>query len=405
TITWQGPGDAGFGTYHADFSATTDLSLDNLLFGTSGNDALNGRAGADIMAGGIGDDTYYVDNAGDQVQENANAGNDVTISTITYQLTANVENLILRGEGAIDGLGNELNNRIFGNDAGNHLYGGAGSDDLRGMGGNDFLNGNSGADLMLGGLGDDTYSVETVGDRAIEYAGEGTDTVRASVAFTLGANVENLTLVGSGDLIGRGNDLANVLTGNAGANVLVGLGGNDRISGGAGADRMYGGMGDDTFYVDDINDKVLEAGGEGNDRVYSSVTFWVYNQSIETVILTGTTAIDGNGNSLNNSLFGNAGANHLNGASGDDKLDGGLGNDSLTGGGGSDIFFFSLNTGQDVISDFRAPGNDRINLHAYTGMEVTISQSGADTLIDLGGGNMVTVLNASQADVSSHIIW
>src|SRR5262249_30532359 len=87
---------------------------------------------------------------------------------------------------------------------------------------------------MAGGSGDDRYEVDNVGDVVTQDADEGTDTVIASVAFVLGANIENLTLTGTLHIARTGNDLGNVITGNAGQNRLQGLGGADILDGGAG---------------------------------------------------------------------------------------------------------------------------------------------------------------------------
>ncbi len=123
------------------------------LIGGAGNDTLNGGTGADSMVGGTGNDTYYVDNTGDRIIENANEGIDTVRSTITYTLGNNLENLILQGSGNINGTGNTLNNRITGNSGNNRLNGEAGNDTLIGGAGNDTLNGGSGADSMVGGTG------------------------------------------------------------------------------------------------------------------------------------------------------------------------------------------------------------------------------------------------------------
>ena len=100
---------------------------------------------------------------------------------------------------------------------------------------------------MRGGLGDDTYVVDNAGDRAEEAASAGTDTVQSSITYTLGNNLENLTLTGSGVINGTGNTLNNVITGNGVANVLDGGGGNDSLIGGLGRDTLTGSSGSDRF--------------------------------------------------------------------------------------------------------------------------------------------------------------
>ncbi len=83
------------------------------------------------------------------------------------------------------------------------------------------------ADAMYGGAGNDTYQVGNGGDTVHENAGEGTDLVESTITYTLAANVEILTLMGTSAINGTGNDIANTLTGNGAANVLSGLDGND----------------------------------------------------------------------------------------------------------------------------------------------------------------------------------
>ncbi|HEV2867385.1 MAG TPA: M10 family metallopeptidase C-terminal domain-containing protein, partial [Allosphingosinicella sp.] len=157
-------------------------------------------------------------------------------------------------ENAYSGGGDD---RLTGNDADNILHSGGGRDILVGGRGRDLLDGGGGADRMDGGTSADIYIVNHRGDVVIERPFSGIDTVKSSVSFRLGDNVENLVLTGTANLTGRGNSVANEIAGNRSDNVLVGFEGDDVISGGAGNDRIYGGSGQDKL-----------SGGEGSDRFY-----------------------------------------------------------------------------------------------------------------------------------------
>jgi Ca2+-binding RTX toxin-like protein len=135
----------------------------------------------------------------------------------------------------------------------------AGDDTLIGNGGNDTLNGGTGNDTMQGGGGNDTYYVDSTNDLVIELAGQGTDTVYASIDYILTANVENLVLTAI-SLNGTGNDLNNIITGNAGNNILTGSGGNDTLFGGAGVDTFV--LNKPSFGIDIIKDFV-----SGTDKI------------------------------------------------------------------------------------------------------------------------------------------
>jgi Ca2+-binding RTX toxin-like protein len=145
-----------------------------------------------------------------------------------------------------------------------HVEAGAGDDKVTGSPGADVLDGGTGADRLEGGAGRDSYVVDDHGDAVLEQGGGGIDSVAASVDFTLGANVEHLSLTGTA-VLGRGNELANRLFGNDGANVLEGFAGDDTLYGGAGADAMHGGDGEDgyVYALGDGDDTLADSGGEG----------------------------------------------------------------------------------------------------------------------------------------------
>ncbi|QAU34865.1 calcium-binding protein [Janthinobacterium sp. 17J80-10] len=316
------------------------------LYGEAGDDTLNGGAGNDQLRGGTGNDLYIVDSASDAVTENASEGVDTVQSNVTYTLSANVEDLTLTGAAAVSGTGNGLNNVLTGNSAVNTMTGAAG---------NDTLDGKAGADKLIGGAGNDLYIVDNTGDVLTENSGEGTDTVHSSVTYTLGTNLENLSLTGTASINATGNTLANVLIGNAANNTL---------NGGAGADTLAGGGGNDTYTVDNAGDAVNENGNEGTDLVQAGVTYTLA-ANLENLTLTGTSAINGTGNGLDNVLTGNSGANTLTGSAGNDTLDGSTGADKLIGGTGNDTYLRD-NTG-DVITENASEGIDHVKSSlAYT---------------------------------------
>lgn len=132
-------------------------NANNHLIGGLGDDTLQGKGGADILEGGLGNDLYYVDNVADVVTELAGEGMDKVSSSISYALTANVEQLYLTGIASLSGSGNDLNNIIYGNGGNNLLMGDVGNDSLHGGLGNDTLDGGMGSDTLVGAAGNDTY--------------------------------------------------------------------------------------------------------------------------------------------------------------------------------------------------------------------------------------------------------
>lgn len=320
------------------------------LWGGDGDDLLNGGAGQDIMYGGYGDDVYIVDNLADQVIEPSYVfwhGGDDTVRTNLpiYYLPNLVENLF----------GTGFSQKLTGNSHGNFISGSSG---------NDIINGGAGVDKMVGGDGDDIYYVDNVQiyiDTVIEEFNHGNDSIRANISsnyvtkYALVENVENLFWLNSRSMQLVGNALNNNIVGNAGDDIIVGAGG---------ADRMEGKGGNDIYYVNDVNDNVVEAEGQGNDKIQTSVSYNLTGRSIETVNMVGNGHLSVNGNEFSNVINGNSGNNNIRGLGGDDILTGGLGNDYLSGGAGMDIFKFdsALMPGNlDRIGDF-TPVDDVMHL-------------------------------------------
>jgi Ca2+-binding RTX toxin-like protein len=287
----------------------TGNGLANTITGAAGNDRLDGGGAADAMSGGHGNDIYVVGTwsdspatADDVVIENVSAGTDTVESSVTYVLTAHVENLVLTGSAAINGTGNSEANRITGNAVANTLSGGsnndtlnglAGMDSLDGGSGNDRLDGGTGGDAMAGGLGHDVYVADNLDDTVTENGSEGTDTVESSVDFRLPTHVEKLVLTGTAGRTGRGNSGDNNITGNSGANTLNGSGGNDVIDGAAGNDLIYGSAGNDSLKGGTGLDRFLFNSALGSTNVDKILDFSAPNDTI----------------SLDRAIFAKAGAN------------------------------------------------------------------------------------------------
>ena len=315
------------------------LAGNDSLTGGLGDDILDGGAGTDTMDGGQGNDTYYVDDQYDVITELAGtgSGSDTVFSSVSYSLSGtNLENLTLTGAANLNATGSAADNVLIGNT------------------GDNVIDGRGGVDTMSGGQGNDTYYIYNLSSLINENAGQGTDTVIASVSnYTLGANVENLTLSASltaPNSVANGNDGANLITGNIYANTLNGEGGDDTLDGGAGNDTLMGGAGDDYLL-----------GGAGNDS--------------------------------------------LQGGDGDDTLDGGAGDDFLGGNAGNNTYYFGKGYGTDKIDRW---GNNQDKLIFKSDVAINdISWSRVGTSGDLTGtlsdGSKVIIVNWYSYSTGDHI--
>ncbi|MEA5601735.1 DVUA0089 family protein [Nostoc sp. UHCC 0252] len=249
---------------------------------------------------------------------------------------------------------NSLSNKdtLNGADGNDNLFGGTENDSLIGGLGNDTLDGGLGIDNLNGGVGDDTYIIDSTTDTITEGTNSGTDTVRSSVAYTLGNNLENLRLSGTSAINGTGNSLNNIVFGNTVNNTLNGRVGNDTLD---------GNLGNDTLNGDDGNDSLQ--GGPGNDRL--------------------------NGGSGNDILIGVwPGGSPLSPGLGEtDTLTGGVGLDRFILGDAINVYYDDKNTTNAgfgdlaTITDFN-PSEDRIELKGSP-KNYRLQSAGANTQIFL----------------------
>lgn len=378
---------------------------DTLIAG-AGNDKLDGGSGADRMTGGTGDDTYYIDDTGDRIVEDIGGGHDLVFSTISTILAPNIEDLILWGNGPLNGTGNGEANALYGNNEANTLsglggddvlYGYDGNDKLEGGQGSDRLDGGSGDDLMTGGTGDDAYVIDSAGDRIVEAAGGGVDEARIDgrSTYSLGAEVENLTnLVALPVFTGIGNGLANVISGAGGMDQLFGLGGADRLVGGDGNDTLEGGLGADQLvggngtdyasYASAGGAVTVNLGGLPGTGEAAGDTF----SSIENII--GSRFADSlTGNAASNYIFGGAGDDSIAGGGGADWFVGGLGGDTLVGDGDDGASYAGSTSGVTVnLAAQTASGGDAAG-DVLTGIRNIIGSDQNDTLTGNTDGNIL----------------
>ncbi|WP_392480426.1 calcium-binding protein [Nostoc sp. C110] len=363
------------------------------IYGTSGNDNLNGTESADISIFGYAGNDNINGKGGDDIID-AGEGND----------------LVSGGNGK---------DTILGRGGKDTLYGDDGNDVIFGEAGDDFIWGGAGTDILLGGTGNDTYLISAqTGDTAdtiTEYINEGTDTVLSYSSYTLGANLENLTLLYANTAYyGIGNNLNNEITGNEYSNFLSGLGGNDYLQGKGGNDYIYGGDGIDNLI-----------GGTGNDSLYGGTGGDV---------LFGDEITNGSGTPGGNDyLSGEDGNDLLYGGGGNDTLIGGAGNDFFsgyggssgeidryTGGTGADTFSLGFNgsfstnidylgSGYALITDFQRSEGDKIriggSINSYSLTKTNFSGAAAlDTLIYRNGDLIAVVQDTTNVSTALDFI-
>lgn len=345
---------------------------------------------------------------------------------------------LMSGGGGDDRIfGGEGADRIDGDDGADSLSGGSGADTLSGGLGNDILESGGGFDVLQGGAGDDALIFSD--GPAMADGGEGDDTLFIIAPFEGGSlDYESFTAGGASHvsieyfamLGSMGNDTLlggyrdDGLYGGPGTDSISGGDGWDWIQGEQGADTVYGGSGGDgiegnegdDFLRGDIGDDEIWGGDGfddthgniGNDTVHGgSGGDWVVGGQNDDSLFgdEGHDVVYGNlgadtceGGVGNDWVRGGQGHDMLRGGDGDDFMSGDRGDDTLTGGAGADRFHSFGEAGLDRIEDFSLVEGDHLNLLA--GTTYTLSQSGADVLVSLGGGGQVTLVGVQLSSLT-----
>ncbi|MCC8936699.1 hypothetical protein H8A99_09375 [Bradyrhizobium sp. Arg68] len=376
TITFWGDGN--------DNSVAASTSAKAFrIFGGDGDDILVTGSGADKFFGNDGND-FMNGGAGVDELNYASIGRDINIDlniTVAQNTGGAGFDTVLNIENVVGGSGWDS---IHGNTVSNYLIGGEGNDKLFG--------GEGAANTLQGGTGNDTYLVEAAGDTIVEFVNEGIDSVQTPLtSFTLAANVENLTHVGSSNFTGVGNALNNIMTGGSGNDYLVGFGGNDTFIDGAGANTFQGGTGNDIYAVQSNADTVTEFAAEGNDQVQTFLSSYTLAPNVEQLVFIGSSDHTGVGNAIGNTFTGGAGT------------------DVWTGAGSNDVYNFRTpGNGLDIVTDFNADNanaaeHDHIDLTGrglnFASLAVTTVSGGV--VVGIPGGDAVFLQGVSAGAVDA----
>ena len=363
------------GTKNSGDLIVGNAGLDTLIAGI-GTDTLIAGTGLATLVGSSGNDTFVVNNIGDVVQDSVSGFNNSLVSSVSYTLPVNVNTLTLTGSANLVAMGNSANDSMTGNSGADLLIAGVG---------NDTLVSGSGIDTLVGGAGTDVFVINNAADIVQSASTSSGNTLYSSVSYVLPTNVNKLTLTGVANISG---------TGNGAVNTLIGGAGNDTLTAGVGVATLIGGLGNTTFVVNNSGDVVQDTFGSRSNTIQSSVSYTLVS-NVNTLVLTGTTALLGSANSANDTLTSNTGI------------------DTLVGGSGNDLFV--INNVGDIVQDTSTTatnmaqssvnyalaanvntlvlaGTAALQGTANSGSDTLVSNSGVDTLVG-GSGNDTFVVN------------
>jgi trimeric autotransporter adhesin len=347
-------------------------SGDDTLMGGTGNDTLVAGAGIDTLIGGSGTDTFVINTASDVVQDSSASTSNAIQSSVSYSLAANFNSLTLTGTA--------------------NLAGSASA-------GTDTLISNSGVDTLIGGAGSDTFVINNASDIIQDTSSIAANVAISVVSFTLPTDVNSLTLTGSAAIVGVANGGNDSLTGNAGANTLIGGSGVDTLTAGSAADTLVGGTGNTTFVVNSVSDVVQDTSMSAANVLRSSVSY-VLPTNVNSLVLTGASALTGTANGGNDTLTSNTGL---------DTLVGGTGNDTFIVSHAGDVVQDSSAIANNIVQSsvaFTLPtdvntliftGSTALHGTGSAGNDSMTANSGADTL-SAGNGTDTLVSGTTGAD-------
>ena len=395
------------------------------LSGEGGDDSLTGGSGPNLLSGGSGNDTFFVyDGAstvdgGDGYDEiwlipASSAGASLSYASFTSAggSFTGIEATVIFGDVNADTLvGGDLPDSLVGDSgadsmsgggADDELFGGSGADTLMGGDGADYLDGSSGDDIIMPGQGADEINAGT-GNDTVDFSGEteGLNLVINTSRFTSAGletmfGVENIVGTAFSDNIfgdiggnrlfgGLGDD---TIGGSDGINYLRGDDGSDSLLGGTGFDDANGNMGNDTVSTGAGEDYCV--GGKDADSLSGGADYDLVYGNLGNDTCTGD---DGN-----DIVRGGQDNDVVNGGNGDDFVSGDKGDDTMTGGAGADVFHTFGDAGIDRVTDFSLAQGDRVQLDP--GTQFTVSQAGADTIINMTGGGQMILVGVSMSTLT-----
>ncbi|MEO8389890.1 putative Ig domain-containing protein [Polaromonas sp.] len=258
------------------------------------------------------------------------------------------------------------------------MYGLDGNDTLNAGTGNDLLDGGTGADVLNGGAGDDIYVIDNAGDSVVETTSTTTyvDQGHYATAYTdqgyyryyVGVDESGVPYYTSNQ---NYDEYGNPLYTPQWVSVMV----------------PY------TYWVPNVVAQTVVSDSGGVDTVNASVNYALgVNQ--ENLTLTGSGAINGTGNALNNVLTGNVANNTLDSGAGADTLDGGAGDDLLIGGQGNDRYIYARGYGRDTVSDADTTANNMDTLSMQAGIvagDVTVTRTATQMVLSLSASDQVLI--------------